>query len=322
MTNLALSPDEVRRIEAALGGQPLRQVQPDTPIRPALQGAEVAFLSGRLCAEDLLGHPRLQWVHVDSSGLDHLARPELVETGPRVTGAAGRSAPVLAEHALMFMLALGADLPRAVEAQRHRQWIGATMPRRRGLYGQTAGIIGLGATGRALARRCRALGMRVAGYNRSRRHEDLVDAFHCAQDGDELRPFLETCDFLVLCAPLTDETRSMIGAGQLAMMKPGAVLVNIARGGLVQEEALVSALASGHLGGAGLDVFLQEPLPPDHPLWTTPNTIITPHCTAAMPGGRETSLSIIEDNIARFLSGAPLRNELRPHHVLTDRATA
>lgn len=313
VTNLRFAPEELRRLERALGGIPLEQIDSDAD----LGGAEIAFLAGDTRPETLLGWPELSWAHIDISGLERFARRDLIENGPAITGAAGRSAPVLAEHALMFMLAFSARLPELLAAQAGRHWSKDGQRRNRGLFGQCVGIVGLGETGRALASRCRAMGMRLLAYSRSRRDAELVDRLYSTGDEDGLSALLRASDFLVLCAPLTDQTRDMIAAAQFNEMKPGAVLINIARGGLVVEEDLVAALRSGRIGGAGLDVFRREPLPADHPLWKTPNTILTPHCSAAMPDGRAMSLDIIEDNIARFLSGAPLRNLLQPHHLLS-----
>ncbi len=289
-------------------------------IAAALRTADVAVLAGDLDERflDSQGAPRLKWVHCDHAGLNRSARPEVFERGLLVTSSAGRSSPVLAEHAILFMLALAYNFTALLEAQRRHQWGIPGQDTLRGLYGRTIGIVGLGNTGGELAVRAKALGMRVLGYRRSDTPPPPgVDVVYSAARGETIEPLLRESDFVVLAVPLSDATHHLIGARELAQMKPGALLVNMARGAVIDEDALLAALRSGRLAGAGLDTFAQEPLPPDSPLWDAPNVLITPHVTPQVPDRTGRSLEIIEENVRRYRAGQPLLNLLRPEDVYT-----
>lgn len=311
VTDLPLSRDHQARIVDAFDGCSLGIVARQTDLLPALDQADIALLAPQIAPEALLARPHLRWVQIDSSGLERFARPELLDGPTLVTGSAGRSAPVLAEHALMFMLSHTYRLPFLLDAQRQRRWAPEAIEGRRGLFGQCVGIVGMGQTGQELARMCKMLNMRVLGYNRSRRDVAAVDTLYTGARDDGLPRLLEQADFVVLCLALTDETRDIIGAPELKAMKPTACLINLGRGELVQEPPLVVALNSGELAGAGLDVFRQEPLPPDSPLWTAPEVLITPHVTPGMPDRLGRTVEIFVDNLARYRNGAPLRNQLQ-----------
>lgn len=305
----ALEPTRVIRVAA----------RDSDALRAGLGQADVAILKPGVRDDDLLGS-NLRWVHIDQSGLESLATPELLARGPKITGSAGRSAPTLAEHALFFMLALAYCAPDFLEAQKARRWGIAGQETLRGLYGRTVGIVGLGHTGRALATRAKPLGMRVLGYRRSEDAPSGVDTLYSAIRGETIRPLLSQSDFVVLALPLSDRTHRLIGKAELAAMKPGAYLVNVARGAIVDEDALIASLRAGHLGGAGLDVFEHEPLPPDSRLWSAPNTLITPHLTPQMPDRIGQSVDIIVENINRYRRGDPLLNLLTPDDVFTGNA--
>ena len=287
----------------------------------ALGEAEVLVLPGDL-DERHLRAPGLRWIHCDHAGLTRSARPEVFARRLIVTGSAGRSAPALAEHALMFLLALNADLMGFHEAQRRRQWRGVPGAERlRALHGRTLGILGMGHTGQALAPRAAALGMTVLGYRR----RDLppppgVDRMFSGDKGETITPILETADAIVLALNLSDATHHLIGAAEIARMKPGVLLVNMARGGVMDEAALLEALRSGHVAGAGLDVFEQEPLPPGSPLWDAPRVLITPHFTPPVADRAGRSLGIIVENLRRYRAGEELLNRITPEDVWT-RAT-
>ncbi|WP_248928147.1 D-2-hydroxyacid dehydrogenase [Paenibacillus hamazuiensis] len=286
-------------------------------IRQALEVADVAVLTGDL-DERFVQAPQLRWIHCDHAGLNGCARPELFERGLLVTSSAGRSSPVLAEHALFFMLALAYQYPRFLEAQRAHQWGVPGQNELRGLYGQTVGIIGMGNTGMELAVRSKALGMRVLGYRRSSAPPSPgVDRLYCAADGGSLDELLAESDFIVLAIPLSDATHHLIGRRELALMKRSACIVNMARGAVIDEEALIEALYAGRIGGAGLDTFTQEPLPSDSPLWEAPNTLITPHTTPQVPDRTGRSIDIIAENVRRYRAGETLINQLRPGDVYT-----
>jgi len=288
----------------------------DAAIAEALKEAEIAIITGDLDAR-FVQAAKLRWVHCDHAGLTKSSRPAVFEKGLIVTGSAGRSGPALAEHAIMFMLLLGSHYPDYYEAQKRHEWAGR-QDGLRALYGQTVGIIGMGHTGVELAARCKAFGMRVLGYRR--RHLPTpagVDTMYCSDNGDTIDPILEACDVLALVVNLSDATWHMIGRRELERMKPSAIIVNLSRGGVVDEAELIAALQSGRLFGAGLDVTEVEPLPKHSPLWDCPNTLITPHFTAAMPDRAQRSVNVIVDNFGRFRRGEPMRNRITAEDVFT-----
>lgn len=300
-------------LAAALGAtELLRFDSPDSDgFGEALARADVAIL-----AKDpdmrILSAPNLQWLHVDHAGLNRAAKPEAFREGLVVTGSAGRSAPVLAEHALFFSLALAYRYPAFLDAQRAHQWGVAGQDDLRGLYGRTMGIVGLGNTGKELAVRAKAFGMRVLGYRRSATEPPAgVDQLFSAEAGDGLDALLEQSDFVVLALGLSDETHHLIGKRELGLIGAKGYLINMARGPVVDEAALIAALRAGEIAGAGLDTFEVEPLPGDSPIWDAPNTLITPHVTPAVPDRTGRSLDIIRENIRRFGAGEPLLNVLK-----------
>ena len=282
-----------------------------------VRDADVAILLGDV-APCLLGENTLKWIHCDHAGLNGSARPEVFARGIPVTGAAGRSAPVLAEHCIYFMLQHCYHTKELLAAQEKGQWGVEGSNQWRGLYGRTAGIIGMGNNGRMLAERLHALGMKLMGFDKFPiKGVDYLDTKLSTADGDTIDPILAEADFLILTLALTDETFHMINAEAFAKMKPGAFLVNMARGGVVCTEDMVAALESGRLGGAGLDVFEEQPLSPDHPLWHISTVYITPHCTPQVPHRTGRSIEIIRENARRFEAGEPLLNLMKPADAVT-----
>ncbi len=280
--------------------------------------ADAAILMGDVdpC---LLGENSLKWIHCDHAGLNGSARPEVFQRGIPVTGAAGRSAPVLAEHCIYFMLQSCYHTRELIKAQTDHQWGVEGMRDWRGLYGRTAGIVGMGNNGRMLAQRLHALGMKLITYDKFPvKGFDYVDKKLTSSEGDTIEPLLAECDFVILCIALTDETFHMINAETIGKMKDGAVLINMARGGVVCTEDLVEALKSGKLGGAGLDVFESQPLEENSPLWDLPNVYITPHSTPQVPDRAGRSIEIIRENARRFEAGEPLLNLMRPSDAIGD----
>ena len=291
-------------------------------VAAALAEAEVAILAGDLDARHVAA-PKLRWIHCDHAGLTKSARPEVFRRGLVVTGSAGRSGPALAEHVLMFALILCSRYPDFYEAQKRHEWRRAPgMADLRALYGRTIGILGMGHTGVALAARARAFEMRVLGYRR----RDLppppgVERVWSADKGETIDEILKEADVLALVLNLSDATHRLIGARDIALMKPSAIIVNLARGGVVDTDALVAALEEGRLAGAGLDVTDPEPLPPGHRLWDTPNVLITPHFTAALPDKIDRSLDVIAENFRRWRAGEPMLNRMTEEDIWTvDRA--
>ncbi|MFE0757451.1 D-2-hydroxyacid dehydrogenase [Inquilinus sp. NPDC058860] len=284
----------------------------------ALKEAEIAILAGDL-DQRCLAAPRLRWVHCDHAGLTRSARPEVFERGLIVTGSAGRSGPALAEHVLMFALMLGHGYPDFHDAQKRHEWRRAPeMNRLRALYGRTIGIIGMGHTGRELATRAKAFDMRVLGYRR----RDLpnppgVDRMFSADRGEIIDPILDEADILALVVNLSDATHHLIGDRAIRRMKPSAIIVNLSRGAVIDQAALIAALKEGRLAGAGLDVTDPEPPAADDPVWDAPNLLITPHFTAALPDRAERSLDVITENLRRYRAGQPLLNRITEEDVWT-----
>lgn len=252
--------------------------------------------------------PRLRWIQFTSSGVGpFVLKNGLDRPGLLLTNAAGIHAVPLAEHVLLALLYFAKDVPARRRDQQARVW---ERYAGRELRGSTVLVVGMGAVGQEVARTCRANGLRVIGMRRTpvadpaALHADEVVA------PDRLLGVLPDVDAVVLIAPHTPQTEGMIGAEAFAAMKPRAVLINIARGQLVDEGALVEALRSGHLGGAALDVATVEPLPPESPLWDLPNVLITAHSASTVDEENERLTDLFCDNLRRFLDGEPLRNVL------------
>ncbi|MCU1580130.1 MAG: D-isomer specific 2-hydroxyacid dehydrogenase, NAD-binding protein [Rhodoglobus sp.] len=289
-------------------------------IAEALERADVAVLSSDL-DQRFLDAPRLEWIHCDHAGLNASAVPELFKrTDLIVTGSAGRNAAALAQHAMFFALSLAYEAPRLIDTQRQRKWNSlADYEDGLCLWGKTIGVVGYGNTGRELARLAKAFGMRVLVYGRHPDDADstIVDEYLDAGEAGSLDRLLAASDFVVLTIRLTDDTYHLIGEHELATMKRSAYLINLARGPVVDEPVLAAALAAGEIRGAGLDVFEQEPLPPDAVIWDAPHTIFTSHTTLRLPDATERSLRTIEENRRRFLAGEPMLNALTPDDVFS-----
>ena len=263
-----------------------------------VKDADVAIVMGDVdpC---LLGENSLKWIQCDHAGLNGSARPEVFARGIPVTGAAGRSAPVLAEHAVYFMFQGCYHTKELLAAQEKAQWGVEGSESWRGLYGRTAGIIGMGNNGRLLAERLHAFGMKIIAYNRSPiQGLDYIDRKLSGKNGDTVEPLLRQSDFIILTIALTDETFHMLNKESFRQVKPGAFLVNMARGGLVCTEDLIEALKDGTL-------------------WHMPTVYITPHCTPQVPDRQAATIAIIRENARRFEAGEPLMNLMRPSDAVT-----
>jgi len=234
----------------------------------------------------------LRWMHVSSAGVEWVDLDLVRRRRVRLTNGAGLHAPPIAEHVVMCLLAAQRGLLPLLRAQSEHRWE-RHFGGRRELAGAKVLILGHGLIGQAVGRKAKALGAEVTGVRR--------------RGPGNWRDLLPQSDFLVVAAPLTPATRGIVGARELKALKPGAWVVNIARGPLIDEPALLKAL-DGHLGGAALDVFDQEPLPEDHPLWTKPNVLLTPHISASTDHMRERAAALFLDNLRRFESGKRLRN--------------
>lgn len=247
--------------------------------------------------------PRLRWVQTSAAGVESLDLQAFAKRGVRLTNGAGLHAEPIAEHVLMCMLAARRGLLPLLRAQAEGRW-----DRRAASGGELAGsrvvILGYGLIGQAIARRARALGAAVTGVRRRGRSSARVVT------GDGWRHLLPEADFLVVAAALTPATRGLVGERELRALPRDAWVVNIARGPIVAEPALVSALRDGRIAGAALDVFDQEPLPKGHPLWSLPNVILTPHVSAFTDRFPPRAAELFLDNLDRFRAGRRLRNQV------------
>ncbi len=250
--------------------------------------------------------PRLRWVHSISAGVEHLPLARLAERGVLLTNSAGAYAPAMAEYTLAAMIMLARSFPAWLEGQREGRWLEAGSFDAAVLRGKRLGIVGYGAVGRQLAYMTKALGMEVWATRRTPLFVsgEPLDRLLAASD---LHDLLAASDFVALCASLNASTHHLIGGRELDVMKPTAVLVNVARGGLVDEGALVEALRSGRLRAAMLDVTSEEPLPPDSALWTAPNLFITPHISGNTPESWDWEVEFFCRNLALYLDGSPER---------------
>jgi phosphoglycerate dehydrogenase-like enzyme len=296
----------------------LEQLPPETGIavgnsveafERSARDATVIFnwsLAGGLLREVFLMSPRVQWVHTRSAGLDNILFPELVESKVPLTNGTGVFSPSLGEFALAGILFFAKDLRRMVRNQDAGVWEQFDITE---IVGQTVGIVGYGDIGRAVATRVKAMGMRVIAVKRSGpllyNVDPLVERIYRP---DQLGEFLRQCDYVVAAAPLTKETKGMIGVEEFAAMKPTAVVINVGRGPVIDESAMVAALAAGTIKGAVLDVFDREPLPEGHPLWGMKNVLLSPHCADHTPDWMERAMQFFVDQYGRFVKGEPLMN--------------
>src|SRR5215813_372250 len=239
----------------------------------------------------------LKWIQTLGSGVDNLIDLPSLPQDVIVTNVHGIHGAPVSEAALAAMFALSRDLPRFVRNQDRREW--ARWPARL-LDRKTVGIFGIGVIAAALAPKCKALGMRVVGISSGPRD---VPGFDRMVGRENLATAVAACDYFVLLTPLTPQTRNIIGAKILAAMKPTAYLVNLARGGVVDEAALLDVLQRGAIAGAALDVFVEEPLPPDHPFWSLENVIITTHQGGFCDVYPDLALPTVETNMRCFLLG-------------------
>ncbi len=268
-------------------------------------------LSGALLREVFQMCPRVQWVHNRSAGLDNILFPEIVASPVPLTNGSGVFSPSLGEFALASILYFAKDLRRMIRSQEAGRWDQFDITE---IAGQTVGIVGYGDIGRAVATRVKAMGMRVLAVKRHGPPLYNVDPL-VAQifSPDRLHKMLPQCDYVVVAAPLTAETKSMIDAAALACMKPDAVVINIGRGPVVDEPALIDALSANRIKGAALDVFDREPLPEGHPFYSLRNVLLSPHCADHTPDWLERAMQFFIDQFARFVKGEPLVNVVDKH---------
>jgi phosphoglycerate dehydrogenase-like enzyme len=288
----------------------LEVVQVDAHGQPAGDVADAEMLLRGWFADDdalrtLVGRmPALKWLHTPSAGVDGLLFPELRERGIVVTNSAGAQGPPIAEFVLLALLMHIKRASALLAAHERREWLPNSFMLDE-LTDKTLLLLGLGGIGTEIARRAHAFDMRVIGSRRTVQPTPGVDE---VVGEHEWRAYLPQADFVVVAAPLTDATRGMVDAQAFAAMKPTAYLVNIARGPIIDEGALLEALYRGTIAGALLDAFETEPLPHEHPLWQAPNVTITSHISWSSPKVRERNAAMFLDNLRRYLQGDELYN--------------
>ena len=258
---------------------------------------------------------KLRWIHSPAAAVHQLMFPELRASEVLVTNARDVHAPVVAEHVLALMFAWAKQIPKVVRFQQRHQWAQETLwhdgsspgsnSRPRELQGSTAGLVGLGSIGRQVAKHSVQLGMRVMAV-REHAHREKPEFVDQVLPSSALRQMLGRADYVVLAAPVTPATQGMIAQSELRSMKPDAVLINVGRGALVDEPALIEALKEHTIRGAALDVFAEEPLPPESPLWDLENLLITPHTAGMTEKLWERHYLLFSDNLHRYLEGQEL----------------
>ena len=252
----------------------------------------------------IVGSDNLRWVSVGGSGTDHLGNWDPARL--TVTNAAGVAADVMAQYVIGGILHFALGFPGFARHQRERAWTDGSVT---WVAGRTIAILGLGKTGQAIAKLAKALGMRVIGV---RAHPAPTPGVDQVEAMDKLHDVLGAADYVAVCLPLTPATRGLVDAAAFRALKPGAILTDVSRGGIVRQAALLQALQDGRLAGAVLDVFEAEPLPPDNPLWRMDNVIITPHCSSVYEGWERRAIEMFCDNLDRWLAGRPLENVVDP----------
>jgi phosphoglycerate dehydrogenase-like enzyme len=254
--------------------------------------------------EVFLASPKVRWVHSRNAGLDKLLFPELVASPIPLTNGSGVFSQSLGEFALAAILYFAKDFSRMLRNQRLQRWEQFDVDE---IAGQTVGIVGYGDIGRAVATRAKAMGMRVLALKRHAPAEGdpLIDRFYAPP---QIHEMLAACDYVVVAAPLTNETRHMVSDAEFAAMKPSAVVINVGRGPVIDQAALVRALSEKKIRGAGLDVFEHEPIPAGDPIWPLDNVLISPHTADHTSTWLHDAMLFFIAQYERFSKGEPLEN--------------
>jgi D-2-hydroxyacid dehydrogenase (NADP+) len=278
---------------------------PDVAIHAAAQEVEVGkfieetdiLLTIRISDDLLKKASKLKWIHALTTGVDYIVNLPSLRKEVILTSTRGIHGPQVSEMAFLLMLALGRNFPEVVRNQDKGKW--ERWPAKL-LWKKKVGILGVGVIGEEIARKCKAFGMEVFGVDIIKRKLDCVDAFYGPED---MVKVAKEVDYLVIVAPNTPETEKIVDSKVLSAMKPTAFLLNLGRGEIVDEEALIRALQAGKIAGAGLDTYWQEPLPPGHPFWGMKNVIVSPHVAGMSDIYVEQALTIFEENLRRFIKG-------------------
>ena len=267
-----------------------------------------AVIGWNVTAEALRAAPKLRWVHSLSGGVDRMLRIPDLRDNPDIalTSMKIQKGPEMADHAMALLLALTRNLPQFIRNRDSGKWKNNSKLPIIELRGKTMLIIGMGGCGTQVAERAHASGMRVIGTDP--KDIPFMGAVDYIGKSDELHGLLPEADVVVSCVPSTPETKGLLDAEAFKRMKTGVYLINVSRGSVVKTSALIDSLRSGKVRAAGLDVVDPEPLPDDHPLWSMPNVIITPHFAGLSDGRVERQRSLVLDNIDRFIRGLPLKN--------------
>jgi len=304
-----LPDSELERLQARFPGVRVIAVEDPVDLAVVLPDAEI-FAGFYFPRAHFAAAQRLRWIHSASAGIEANLFPELVASEVILTNSAGLHAVSIPEHVLAQMLVLARNFHEALRLQARAEWnrfgvisFGATIGE---LHGASLAILGAGAIGTNLAQRAAALGMHVRVMRRDPSRP--VPGAEAVVPPVALHELLAWADWVVCALPLTAETRGIIDAAALKTMRSSAFLINVGRGEHVDEAALIEALRSGGIAGAALDVFNQEPLPPEHPFWSLPNLVLTPHISGYTPHYFRKMLALFEDNLDRFVHGRPLRN--------------
>jgi phosphoglycerate dehydrogenase-like enzyme len=271
--------------------------------------AEVAF-SSQINPDHLQAAARLRWIHSPAAGVAGMLHRDMRASAIVLTNSRGVAADTIAEHVLAVTLALFRRLPLAFARQADHVWAQdemSTPPGHRALRGSRVLVVGLGAIGAAAAGRFHALGATVTGVRR-RVDAPVPPGVGAVRPAEDLHAVLGEADVVIVAAPQTPRTRGLIGAREIGLLKRNAVLVNVSRGGLVDEDALAAALREGRIAGAALDVFRGEPLAAEHPIWDVPNLLITPHTSGISPDYWDATVDLFAENLRRFEAGETLLN--------------
>lgn len=270
------------------------------------------FIGWSLRPQQFLAAKKLRWIHSPAAAVHQLMYPELIRSSVILTNSTGIHGPVVAEHAIAVLLALAKRLPQAMQYQEKKTWsqdqLWHERPRPREVSDSTVLVIGMGGIGREFTTRAKALGMIVLGVRENTaKGNDGADAVFSPAQLDDILP---QADYVLLCTPVTPATTAIINTARLARMKPDSYLINVGRGPLVDEAALFEALRDRRIAGAALDVFNEEPLPPESPFWLLDNLLITPHTAAVTERLWERHYKLMVENLNRFLASRPLLNEV------------
>lgn len=310
----SIPPAVVDRLRASLPADEVVDARSPEERARAFAWAEV-LIATRITAEEFGLARHVRWMHTTAVGIGGLLPRPVVESDVVVTNTRGVHSDSIAEHAIALALAVRRRFPIAAAAQAQRTWVQADLMTAEvpTLAGSCMLVVGLGSIGSRVASHAAGLGMRVLGIRR-RADQPSPPAVAEAGGPERLREWLPRADVVVLAVPQTDDTRALLGEAEFRLMRRTAVLVNVARGGLIDEKAFERAILEGAIAGAGLDAFVREPLDPESPLWRLPNVLITPHSASFRSDYWEPVMDLFRENLERFRSGRPLLNVVDKVH--------